>query len=307
MGVQPNFVAIGPGRCGTTWLYEMLSAHPKVGMAQVKETEFFNTNYEKGSGWYEAHFPDERRPAIGEISNNYYLDPEVARRLQTYRPGMKLIVGVRNPYGLLESFHAFGLRRGLELPPLGQALDYPIGPIMGSGYDERLRSGALTTSDSVTLLESVMLGARLEPFFRTFPQSQIYVFVYERLALDPQALLSEVYDFLGVDPGFVPDRVRDVVNPTVAPRAKVVAQVASRAAFALRSIGAYRMLNALRDSPLVRGLLYRAPSRKASKSVSDVRDTLPRAAIRRIDEDTLELLPSLHPALRFVSQRYAPE
>jgi len=285
----------------------MLSAHPKVGMARVKETEFFNTNYEKGSGWYEAHFPEEERSAVGEISNNYYLDPEVAKRLRTYRTGMKLIVGVRNPYGLLESFHAFGQRRGLDLPPLGQALDYPIGPIMGSGYDERLRLGVLTTSDSVTLLESVMLGARLEPFFRAFPSSQIYVFVYERLAQDPLALLSEVYDFIGVDPGFVPDRVRDVVNPTVAPRAKVVAQAASRAAFALRSIGAYRMLNALRDSPLVRGLLYRTPSRNAGKSASEVRDALPIAASRRIDHDTLEVLPSLHPALRFVSQHYAPK
>ena len=79
-GVRPTFINIGPGRCATSWLLEALKAHPEIEMAKVKETEYFNTNFDRDVDWYESHFSvgSNNAQAIGEISNNYYLDASVA-------------------------------------------------------------------------------------------------------------------------------------------------------------------------------------------------------------------------------------
>ena len=133
--VRPNFINIGPGRCASSWLLEVLESHPDISMARIKETEFFNTNFDKGTDWYESLFPKSDCQAIGEISNCYYTEPAVAERVRQYDPGMRVMINVRDPFSLLKSFHGFGVRRGLELGDLNEALNFPIGRIMGSGYD----------------------------------------------------------------------------------------------------------------------------------------------------------------------------
>ncbi len=54
----PNFIVIGPGKTGTTWLYRgALAAHPDVCLAHhTKETVFFADFYDRGLGWYEKFF-----------------------------------------------------------------------------------------------------------------------------------------------------------------------------------------------------------------------------------------------------------
>src|SRR5262245_27273704 len=191
MGNRPTFVDIGPGRCGTSWLYENLSVHPAIAMSSVKETEYFNTNLGRGDDWYESHFP-LGNTAVGEISNNYYLDAEVARRIAAYDPDMKIIAHVRHPYSLLWSTYQFGVRRGLGLGDLEATLSEPIGRIMGSGYEQRLRSGSATGGDTMTLLDSVLLACRLQPFIDAFPARNFYLMIYERIEAEPDALLSEL-------------------------------------------------------------------------------------------------------------------
>src|ERR1035437_6502239 len=78
----PGFIGVGPGRTGTTWLYEVLKG--RVDMpAGIKETDFFTTNYDKGIQWYAHHFRDAdgARP-IGEV-NPYFGFPEAAERIRS--------------------------------------------------------------------------------------------------------------------------------------------------------------------------------------------------------------------------------
>jgi len=294
MSNRPTFINIGPGRCGTSWLFEALSAHPAIAMAAIKETEYFNTRYAKGPAWYEAHFPRHNR-AIGEISNNYYLDATVAARIHAYDPEMKLIVNLRQPYALLWSVYQFGIRRGLQLGGLEQALTEPIGRIMGSGYEQRLRENATTAADNVTLLDSVLLGERLQPFFAAFPRRNIFVLVYERIGVEPDALLAELYRFLDVDADFRPAAATTVVNAAIEPRSKSLARLASTASYALRSAGAYRLLGRLHRSAFIKRLLFREPA--AAQAANEVRAMLGEAA-RDVVEADISRLRDLHPPLR---------
>lgn len=293
MGNRPTFIDIGPGRCGTSWLLEVLSAHPSVAMATVKETEYFNTHFRQGRAWYEAHFPISNR-AIGEISNNYYLDAEAARRILAYDPNMKIIVNIRQPYSLLWSFYQFGIRRGFDFAGLDQTLDEPIGRIMGSGYEHRRKAGATTAADNVTLLDAVLVERRLQPYFGAFPRRNIYVLIYERIEADPAALLSEIYEFVGVDPVFRPPAVAVVINAALQPRSRGLARITTNVSYALRKMRAHRLLSRLHRSVAIKRLLYQSPSERHEPE--SIRAMLSPAVQRTVDDDMsrlLELCPSV--------------
>ena len=46
--MKPSFICIGPGRTGTTWLFNYLQNHKDVYVVPGKEINFFNNFYEKG-------------------------------------------------------------------------------------------------------------------------------------------------------------------------------------------------------------------------------------------------------------------
>lgn len=295
MANTPTFINIGPGRCATTWLFEVFSAHPEISMSSVKETEYFNTLFHKSDDWYEGHFPEGAQPAIGEISNNYYLDPEVATRIHAYRPDMKLIINVRDPFALMQSFHGFGIRRGQEMNGLGQSLGEPIGRLMGSGYDVRARKNQLTTGDQFTLLESVMLADRIKPFLETFDESQVYVFVYERLKTEKPKVLAEIYEFLGVDSAFVPPVSDKVVNASIEPKSKWVARLVTSVSYRMRQFGLNGLLTRLHRSNWIKQILFRKSADKKTERV-DPRSVVGADASRALNAQ-IEWLKSNVPTI----------
>lgn len=261
-------------------------------MGKVKETEFFDLHFQNSTEWYERHFP-QANDAVGEISSNYYLDPEVAGRILQYDPSMRLILNLRNPYTLLKSFYGFGIRRGLELPPLGEALDLPVGKFMGSGFEQRRKNGTLSVGDEVTLLQSVCLFDRFQPFLDQFAGSQIHFLVFESIG-DGRDALANLYKFLGVDHNFVPPQADTVINAAVEPKSKLVAKLATGTAFWMRRLGAYGLLSRLHQSQVVKSILFRAGPEESE--VDQIRESLPEGAAAIIDQQ-IDHLIDLHPDL----------
>ena len=255
-GNAPNFVNVGPGRCGTSWLFQMLQAHPDIAMARVKETEYFNSNFDRDDAWYVEHFPQSAK-AVGEVSNMYYVDSAVPERIHAFDPNMKIIFNVRDPEDLFRSMTSFAARRGIEVDDIAALLDMPIGRIMGSGWSERARSGNLNRGDEVPLREAVLLSRYVRRFADVFPHEQIFLMEYDRIAQAPGELLRDLYTFLGVRPDFVPEGADKKVNAAIAPRFRVVGQLATKVSFTLRRLGAHGLLTRLHQSNLVKRLFYR--------------------------------------------------
>ncbi len=290
----PHFINIGPGRCASSWLLEVLEAHPEIGMAKIKETEFFNTNFDRGYQWYESLFKNSSGKIIGEISNCYYTQPEVADRILQFNPKTKIIINVRDPFSLLNSFHGFGIRRGLPLTEVENDLDFHVGKVMGSGYDHRAKKGILNSGDTESLLEAVMLARHLRPFFETFPSNQIYVFIFERLMTQSADVVQEIYRFLEVDESFQPPVTGERVNEAIAPKSKMLGQAAMNFAFFLRQIGAYKILDELKKSRLVKNIFY-SKTGPSGKKVN-LREVLPADVCQTIEGQMRELI-ALHPPL----------
>ena len=124
--ILPSFLICGGQRCGTTSLYRALAGHPVVMKAVLhKGVHYFDTSYERGMGWYRAHFPLTRsadkiseRYGVGaqtfESSPYYMYHPQAAARIARDLPHAKLLVLVRDPVERAYSQHHHEVARGFE-------------------------------------------------------------------------------------------------------------------------------------------------------------------------------------------------
>jgi hypothetical protein len=105
----PTFLIVGAQRCGTTSMYRTLCQHPAVVKAVLhKGVHYFDMAYDRGPGWYQAHFPLRavaRRatraagaaPVTFESSPYYMFHPLAAERIAADLPGVRLLVLTRDP------------------------------------------------------------------------------------------------------------------------------------------------------------------------------------------------------------------
>jgi hypothetical protein len=139
----PDFLIIGAQRAGTTSLYKYLAQHPAVGpVVLTKGAHYFDTNFDKGLGWYRAHFPTRWRAATvqrrlgvpmqtGEGSPYYAFHPLVPRRVAQTLPDVKLILMVRDPVERAYSQYQHELARGFEEVSFEEAIDLEPGRLAG--------------------------------------------------------------------------------------------------------------------------------------------------------------------------------
>ena len=84
--VRPNFLGVGAGKAGTSWLHVCFEEHPDILVPQkVKEVDFFSREYARGVDWYTAHFSHYAgEPAIGEISPTYMVFPGMPELIKKF-------------------------------------------------------------------------------------------------------------------------------------------------------------------------------------------------------------------------------
>src|SRR5919204_5099574 len=91
--MTPGFLICGAQRCGTTSMYRALSQHPAILKAVLhKGIHYFDTGYQNGPLWYQAHFPlrahatlvarrQHVNPLTFESSPYYVFHPLAASRI----------------------------------------------------------------------------------------------------------------------------------------------------------------------------------------------------------------------------------
>ncbi len=216
----PTFLVIGAAKAGTTSLYRYLEQHPQIFMSPVKEPRFFAL---------EGHSLDFRGPgderirletttsleayrklfdgvqdelAVGEASVLYLHHDRAAAAIAKYVPDVKLIAVLRHPAERAYSGFLYRTRDGRE--PL-------------RNFEDALREEPRRIADGWYYgwhdRDQGFYHRNLLRYFERFDPSRIRVYLYEDFDRNPLTVLSDVFSFLGVDPGFQPDvRVRH--NPS---------------------------------------------------------------------------------------------
>jgi hypothetical protein len=204
----PNFLIIGAAKAGTTSLYEHFRAHPEIFMPRLKEPRYFCYG---GSSADRMKFPIQSREeyetlfetaatetALGEASVHYLTHPIAAQRIHDAIPAARLIASLRNPVDRSYSVYQMNLRNKAANSDLPYAQALRDDPNLQDGYHEHLGR-----------------------FFALFPREQLRIILLEDLEAAPRQTIGGLFDFLGVDPGFMPD-LSKVANPGGAPRIKAL-------------------------------------------------------------------------------------
>lgn len=225
----PNFFIVGKPKSGTTSLHAMLQQHPDVFMSPVKEPHHFARDHIENSlkrrrGYrglpyrdrdaYLALFEGARdEKIVGESSTNYLYSRVAAREIAAFEPNAKILMFLRDPVDFLYSFHSQAVRAGQEdVGDFRKALDLEETRKAGKRIPSSTSNpAALFYTDQAKYCEQV------RRFLDAFDRTQVKILIYEDFRDDNFAVCREVFEFLGVDPTFVPEVVE--ANPTRGVRA----------------------------------------------------------------------------------------
>lgn len=186
----PTFIIIGAMKSGTTSMYRHLSEHPQICMSKPKELNFFvqERNFDKGLRWYQDRFEADGAKAYGEASPGYTKYPTfdgVPERMHRILPDVKLIYLLRDPIERLLSHHTHGYINGWEKEP---DVSKALRPIEDSPY-----------------VACSKYGMQLSRYLDYYPLDQILVLTLDELRQQPSQTIKQVFQFIGVDDGFVPE------------------------------------------------------------------------------------------------------
>lgn len=227
-----DYVGIGVQKAATSWLFFNIIDHPMVRgalLADNKEMNFFNHNYEKGYAWYHRFF--EWGPwCNGEFSVLYFHDCNIPARLHAYNPQLKLIVSLRNPIERAYSQHLHEIKKN-RLP-------------------EHYFSFKEALSINPSYLEQGLYATHLKRYLEFFPLSQLCIVTYDQVRKDPLATLQQIYSFLGVDSSYVASNFQEKVNTRHVVRSLAVAELFHGSFRMFRGIVGEQRAQALKLSPL---------------------------------------------------------
>ena len=207
----PNFLVIGAGRSGTTSLHHYLGQHPDVFIPANKAPSYFyccdtppsadpyqhlvSRNYfVRDFAQYRALFDAARNErAIGEVSPVYLATTQAASRIAERIPEVKLLAIVRNPIERAYARFLGRTRDGLERRTSFAAIV----------RDER-EAGLLRDDASGTYVASGLVFHFLESYLERFPRESFCVRLFEDLKSDAEGLVSDLFEYLGVDKTYRP-------------------------------------------------------------------------------------------------------
>jgi len=259
----PNFVIAGAARCGTTSLYYYLKQHPDIGFPSKKEPKYFSSLGlqfpHRGPGDQTVDqsvvrdFSDYQKlfdglgmfTRIGEASSDYlYHHRYSAQEMRRVLGDIPIILCLRDPVERAYSAYNNLVRDQRETLEFAEAL---------AAEDSRI-------ADNWDWMWAYKAGGLYAEQVAAFQQmfSRVKVVLFEDLKRDPQAIVWELFDFLGVDPDQAVDTGTRYSHSGKA-KNRLVAFLSRRdnpLAFALRKI-------ALKLVP--RSLLERVASRSLEK------------------------------------------
>jgi hypothetical protein len=187
--LRPDFLVISPPKTGSTWLAATFRQHPELYVPDIKEVKYFSSFFHAlDLSWYLDQFAPAGGRVKGEASPSYSLLPvERIRLIRRLMPDVKLIFLMRDPISRAWS-HARHNFRYHEVNFAGWQGDFADVPAerwcANFTHDWPLGSGDY-------------LG-QLQRWLSVFPREQAYVDFYESIGDRPEALLRELFSFLGV-------------------------------------------------------------------------------------------------------------
>ena len=210
-----DFIVIGPGKSGTSWIFNVLKNHSDVCISSSKETLYFERYYHKGEEWFHHFFhPKNEQQILGEISNTYIFDPKVPQRIIDYRPDIKIISSLRNPIERTFSHYLYMLRVGEERGSFDEVLAKRQDLIYRGKYFDLLKN-----------------------YYQVFKKDQLLILLFEDLKKDNKKYANHLLGFLNLENVLSDELLNEKVLSAGKARNPVLSSMISKMAGFAREIG----------------------------------------------------------------------
>ncbi|GAA3607776.1 hypothetical protein GCM10022199_09440 [Marihabitans asiaticum] len=178
----PNLLVVGSQKSGTSWLHHCLARSRHIYASKVKELNFFNQpNFDAPEkvAAFRAHFPEEDLPGV-----RYYLEstPHYFRATSPTAQNIRSMLGApamlavfRHPVDRYESAYIHHMMQGR----------FAYTPVIDD------------LSDEYSMLTFGRYAEALERWWEVHPQ--LKPMIYDDLAADPLAFVTEIMEHLGLD------------------------------------------------------------------------------------------------------------
>lgn len=231
LGIVPNFVIAGVSKSATSSVFTYLNAHPQVCGSSLKETAFFIKDYKGDHNAdlksFSKYFKHRRRgeKILMESTPRYMrYGREVASRIKTVLPNVKLMFLLRNPIDRLYSHYNFRKAR----------FDFDENMTFDE-YVEKcmLYTSGLSSPEEQGLKEEHLLALEIgryaqyiKEYYEFFPRERVKIMFQENLKKYPVVFMTELCDFLNIDSMFYNSYTFDKVNATFTGKIKILHRIA---------------------------------------------------------------------------------
>lgn len=234
---------VGPGKTGSTWLYDNLIDHPEIKLPKnIKESNYYlsedcldtfnNLFYNYG----------KLKKIKMDISNTYIYNVDIAKKIKKNHPKAKIIIGFREPVERLISMYLFKQRNG-EIP-------------------QRLSLKDSLENDTFNLVKHSKYYKLSQPYIKEFGVENIFIFDFNRLKEDPVFLMKDIFKFIGVAEIISYKKLRKKVNPASSFRLKFLSRYSQLASNFLRKNKLNFALNFIKSNSLVQNILFKKITNK---------------------------------------------
>ena len=205
--VIPSFFIVGAPRCGTSSLFAYLDAHPRIYACEPKEPYHFNSDI--ALSWrpfadrrdYLQLFAGAREHQVaGEATVLYLYSKAALRGIQALSPSAKIIIMLRDPVEVLQSYHALNLLLlNEDLEDLERAL----------AAEEDRRAGrripwTCETPFALQYSTIVRYAEHVQRYLEAFGPDRVKCILFDDLKREPDRVYRETLAFLGLEPRSLP-------------------------------------------------------------------------------------------------------
>ncbi len=235
---KPNFFVAGAVKSGTSAMCEYLARHPDIFVPAEKEINFFGSDMpirvprlteEQYLDWFYDGVRDESRICDGSVW--YMYTRKAAEEIRAWAPDARILMMLRNPVDAMVSLHSQLLYNGdEEIRDFQEALEAEEDRKEG-----RRLPGKVSFPQMLFYREITRYADQVGRFLDRFGADQVQVSLFDDFVADTPGVYRSTLEFLGVDPGFVPDF--QVVNPNKSVRNRRMQDFLKRPPAWLRRIG----------------------------------------------------------------------
>jgi hypothetical protein len=209
-----NCFIVGAQKCGTTSLKNYLGEHPGISaQVQTEMTFFVNDNeYNLGIENIFNKYFEQKESANILVAKDVALssDDKGLQRLREHNPDCKIIYMIREPIKRAYSSYLMDHREGSE----------------DRDFDSVVND-SLSNQNTWQYRAFIKLGCYID-FIRKlqkyFPQNNIKIIILEEFEKNPNMIIAELFDWLGVEKTYLP-QLDKIHNKGAKAKSKVLAKI----------------------------------------------------------------------------------